>query len=44
MLYRHEKTGVIIDVNSKMGGCWVPVKEPGTPKATPAKKPKTAKK
>ena len=46
MLYRHEKTGAIIDVKSEMGGCWIPVtgdSEP--PKTAPekAKKPKTAK-
>ena len=27
MLYRNEKTGAIIDVNSVLGGDWKPVKE-----------------
>lgn len=51
MLYRHEKTGAVIDVKSEMGGCWIPVKEPSAPpKAAPkarpsaARTPKTAKK
>lgn len=51
MLYRHEKTGAVIDVKSEMGGCWIPVKESceppeAAPKDRPsaAKTPKTAKK
>ena len=45
MLYRHEKTGAVIDVKSKMGGCWVPVEEPGTPPAAPKEdKPKQTRK
>ena len=27
MLYRNEKTGVIIDVNSTLGGDWKPVEK-----------------
>ena len=50
MLYRHEKTGAVIDVKSEMGGCWIPVKGSEPPKAAPkarptaARTPKTAKK
>lgn len=41
MLYRNEKTGVIIDVQSVLGGDWKPVKEKKTAEEP---KPKKAKK
>ena len=45
MLYKSTKTGRIIDVESVMGGQWVPVVAPAEPEK-PAKKPasKTGKK
>lgn len=46
MLYKSTKTGKIIDVQSVMGGQWVPVVAPTEPAEKPAKKPasKTGKK
>lgn len=44
MVYRHEKTGAVIDVNSKMGGRWKPVEESSAPpKSVKPAAPKTAK-
>lgn len=45
MLYKSTKTGKVIDVQSVMGGQWVPVVAPAKP-AEPAKKApkKSAKK
>ena len=45
MLYRNEKTGVVIDVESVLGGDWKPVEtktaeEPKEPKAKTRKKGK----
>ena len=37
MLYRNEKTGIVIDVQSVLGGVWKPVKK------EPAEEPKPAK-
>ena len=42
MLYRNEKTGVIIDVNSVLGGDWKPV-EAKTEKPAKETKKKTEK-
>lgn len=43
MLYRNEKTGVVIDVvNSVLGGDWKPVKSENTEE--PKQKPKKATK
>lgn len=53
MRYQDERTGVIIDVNSQMGGSWKPVEEPSSPPASdapektrkkPAKKSKASEK
>lgn len=47
MKYRNKKTGVVIDVNSEMGGDWELAEVPTAPveeKAHPAKKKGTAKK
>lgn len=49
MRYRHVKTGAVIDVQSRMGGCWVPVmgsdKPPiGTKTVTVPAKPAAKKK
>ncbi len=45
MLYKNTKTGRIVDVESEVGGSWVPVVAPTKP-AEPAKKApkKSAKK
>ena len=47
MLYRHEKTGAILEAKSEMGGCWIPVQGTGRPPGIApekAKKPKSGKK
>lgn len=41
MQYRNKKTGVVIDVDSKLGGDWEPV---ATPAAQKAEKPAPVKK
>lgn len=38
MLYRNEKTGVVIDVNSVLGGDWKPVEVKATRTAKETKK------
>lgn len=43
MLYRNEKTGVVIDVESVLGGDWKPVETKTAEKPKPKAK-KTAKK
>jgi len=43
--YRNTKTGTVIDVQSEIGGNWVPVEEPKKTAASPApKKKRTVKK
>lgn len=42
MLYRNEKTGIVIDVNSVLGGDWKPV-EAKTEKLAKEKKRKAEK-
>ena len=47
MKYRNKRTGVVIDVESELGGDWEPVKAPTaqkTEKAAPVKKRGTTKK
>lgn len=47
MLYRNKRTGVVIDVESELGGDWEPVKAQAaqkTEKAAPVKKKGTTKK
>ena len=45
MLYRNEKTGIVIDVQSVLGGDWKPVKKETAeePKLAKAKKSKRGK-
>ena len=43
MLYRNEKTGVVIDVKSELGGSWKPVEEKKTADAPKETKRKTKK-
>lgn len=44
MLYRNEKTGVVIDVNSVLGGDWKPVEKAEKPAKEPKKKTEKGKK
>ena len=37
MLYRNEKTGIVIDVQSVLGGDWKPVKKETAEEPKPAK-------
>lgn len=36
MLYRNVKTGAIVNVDSELGGLWIPVDAKNPEKATPA--------
>ena len=42
MLYRNVKTGTIVNVDSELGGLWVPVDAKKPKKATPAPAEPTA--
>lgn len=46
MKFKHKKTGAVIDVLSRLGGAWEPVKETvkTDPVPAPAKPKKTTKK
>lgn len=44
MLYRNERTGVIIDVQSELGGKWKPVEEKTAEEPKKAKAKKSTKK
>ena len=44
MKYRHKVTGIVIDVNSTMGGAWEAVESPTAPSSTDQKPKKTTEK
>lgn len=39
MRYRHIRTGVVIDVDSVLSGCWEPEETPSKPEKATATKP-----